>query len=174
MIHHHKPECPVKKKGLLHSGSKSQQRVKILMFVQMFVKTTKRFVTKLCTVMHYYESECHAKRLVCYFQGQGHCKSSYDQTMTIFFCIFWTADPFATKLGLIVHYYNHKCFMEKLDHGFKVKITANFKISVNVCSDDIFWVMKPFATKLGMVMHYCKPDCLSKRSVCYLQGRGHS
>ena len=33
--------------------------------------------------MHHYESECHAKRLICYFQGQGHCKSSYDQNMTI-------------------------------------------------------------------------------------------
>ena len=27
MIHHHKPECPVKKIGLLHSGSRSQRRV---------------------------------------------------------------------------------------------------------------------------------------------------
>ena len=33
MIHHHKPECPVKKIGLLHSGARSQQRVK--MIVQM-------------------------------------------------------------------------------------------------------------------------------------------
>ena len=35
MIHHHKPECPVKRIGLLHSGSRSQQRVKMSMFVQM-------------------------------------------------------------------------------------------------------------------------------------------
>ena len=35
MIHHLKPECPVKKIGLLHSGSRSQRRVQILMFVQM-------------------------------------------------------------------------------------------------------------------------------------------
>ena len=31
-----------------------------------------------------------------------------------FYCTFWTADPFATKLGLIVHYYKAECFMEKL------------------------------------------------------------
>ena len=32
------------------------------------------------------------------------------------FCsIFWIADPFATKLGLIVHYQKLKCFMEKSD-----------------------------------------------------------
>ena len=36
MIHHQKPECPVKKKnGLLHSGSRSQWRVKMLMFVHI-------------------------------------------------------------------------------------------------------------------------------------------
>ena len=31
------------------------------------------------------------------------------------YCIFWTADPFATKLGLIVHYHKPECFMEKMD-----------------------------------------------------------
>ena len=35
MIHHCMPEYPVEKVGLLHSGSRSQQRVKMLMFVQM-------------------------------------------------------------------------------------------------------------------------------------------
>ena len=54
------------------------------MFVQMISsKPPKHFVSKLGIVLHYYESECHAKRLICYFQGQGHCKSSYDQNMTI-------------------------------------------------------------------------------------------
>ena len=35
MIHHHKPECPVKNIRLLPSGSRSQWRVKMLVFVQM-------------------------------------------------------------------------------------------------------------------------------------------
>ena len=35
MIPLHKPECPVKKVGLVHSGSRSQQRVKMLMFSKM-------------------------------------------------------------------------------------------------------------------------------------------
>ena len=45
--------------------------------------TIKNIVFKLGIVIHHYESECHAKRLICHFQGQGHCKSSYDQSMTI-------------------------------------------------------------------------------------------
>ena len=38
MIHHHKPECSVKKKGLLHSRSRSQQRVRMLMLVHISCK----------------------------------------------------------------------------------------------------------------------------------------
>ena len=37
--------------------------------------------------------------------------SKYDN----FYCIFWTANPFATDIGLIVHYHKRKCFKEKLD-----------------------------------------------------------
>ena len=35
MIHHHKPECPVKKSWITNSGSRSQWMVKISMFVRM-------------------------------------------------------------------------------------------------------------------------------------------
>ena len=45
--------------------------------------TTQYFVSRLGIVMHHYESECHAKRLIYYFQGQGHCKSLYDQNLAI-------------------------------------------------------------------------------------------
>ena len=69
---------------LLHTRSRSQRRVIMSMFVQMiFFLTTKHFVSKLGIVMHHHESECHAKRLVCCFQGQGHRKGSYDQNITI-------------------------------------------------------------------------------------------
>ena len=56
----------------------------------------------------------HAKRLVCYFQGQGHSKGSYDKN-TSFYYIFWTADPFVTKLGFVIHYHKPEYFMKKLD-----------------------------------------------------------
>ena len=66
--------------------------------------------------MHHYELKCLAERLICYFQGHGHYKSSYDQNRQ-FLCIFWNADSFATKLGLIVHYHKLECFMGKWDCG---------------------------------------------------------
>ena len=167
--------------------------------------------------MHHYESECHAKRLSCYFQGQDHCKNWYNQNITV-------SDPFVTKLGLIVHH-KPECFMEKLDccvqdqgHSkiskcqgmfvqmissetlnlllpdlvwwciimgqivfqkdlfavFKVKVTATFQNSVNVCAYDICWIAESFTTKLGMVMCHYEQDCLSKRLVCCLQGQSYS
>ena len=97
MIHDQKPECPVKRIGLLHSGSGSQWRVKMLLFVQMiFYKPPSILFPRLilwCIIM------------------QELIWSKYDN----FYCIFWTADPFATKLGLIVHCHKPECFMEKLD-----------------------------------------------------------
>ena len=41
--------------------------------------TAELFVTKLGMVMHHHGPECHAKRLVCYLQGQGPSEGSYNQ-----------------------------------------------------------------------------------------------
>ena len=56
-----------------------------------------------------------------------------------------------------------------------------FKMSVNVCPDDIVWTAEYFVNKLGMVMQHHEPECyvdffyyffLGGRG--YLQGQGHS
>ena len=49
---------------------------------------------------------------------------------------------------------------------FKVKVTANFKMSMNVCPDDIFWIAEAFNSKLGIGMHHYQPGCYPKRLVC--------
>ena len=54
---------------------------------------------------------------------QGLIWSDYNS----FYCIFWTADPFASKLVLIVHYHKLECCMEKLD--FCVQGQGHRKIS---------------------------------------------
>ena len=46
-------------------------------------ETAEPFVTELGIVMHHHELGCHAKRFVCYFQGQGHSNGSYDQNVTV-------------------------------------------------------------------------------------------
>ena len=50
MIHHQKLECPMKKTGLLHSGSRWQWRVRLLMFVQMISSKSSNilFQTSYC------------------------------------------------------------------------------------------------------------------------------
>ena len=55
------------------------------MFAQMIFSKppTEHFATKLGIMMHHNGLECHAKRFVCYFQGQGHSKGSDDQNTTV-------------------------------------------------------------------------------------------
>ena len=62
-----------------------------------------------CIIMN----QCHAKKIDLLFSKslQELIWSKYDN----FYCIFWNAYPFATKLGLIVQYHKPECFMEKLD-----------------------------------------------------------
>ena len=100
--------------------------------------------------MHHYESECHAKRVICYFQGQGHCKSSYNQIMTISTLSF---ELLVLLLSNLVwqHYHKPECFMEKLDccvqgHGHskisKCKWTFVQKISsesLNLLLPKLVW-----------------------------------
>ena len=97
MIHHHELECPMKKVGLLHSESRSQQRIKMLMFVQMISSKPPSILfpnfVLWCIIM------------------QELLWSKYDSVC----CIFWIADSFAAKLCLIVHYHKPECFMDKLD-----------------------------------------------------------
>ena len=72
-------------------------------------------MTRLGIVMHRHEPKCHAKRLVCYFQGQGHSQGSYDQNMTVSTISSELLLHLLTKLGLIVHFHKPDCLIEKLD-----------------------------------------------------------
>ena len=59
---------------LLHSRSRSQQRLKMLLNVcwdNIFL-TTKHFVAKPGMVMQYHKPDCHAEKFVHCVQGQGH------------------------------------------------------------------------------------------------------
>ena len=76
--------------GLLHSGSSSQQKFKIVVNVCLddILWTTEHFVTKPGMVMQRHKPECHAQKLVHCLQCQGHSEGLYNQNMTIFYCIF--------------------------------------------------------------------------------------
>ena len=111
----------------------------------------------------------HAKRLICYFQGRGHCKSSYDQNKTISTVSFELLILFATKLGLIVHYYKKlDCCVQGQGHS---KISKCRWMFVDMIFSES---LNLFATELGKVMHHYEPDSFSKRWVCCFQGQGHS
>ena len=91
-------------------------------FVQMISSNWLNFCffvfTKLVMVRHHHEPKCHAKRLICYFPGQGQSKDLYDQTHTVSTISFELLNcyHFPRKLGLIVHYHKPECLKKKLDY----------------------------------------------------------
>ena len=85
--------------------------------------------------------------------------SNYD----CFHCIFWTANPFATKLGFMEFCYQPECPVDKKGLlCLRLRSQWNFKLSMNVCLDEIFWTAEPCITNLGMVMHHHEPECNDK------------
>ena len=75
------------------------------------------FCYKLGLTVHYlklecFMLECFIEKLDCCVQGQGHGKIS-----KLNVCpddIFWIAEPFTTKLGLVVHHYEPDCLSKRL------------------------------------------------------------
>ena len=67
-------------------------------------------------VVYYHEAMYHAEKLVHYLQCQGHSEGLCNQNMTNFYCILYTAGPFATRLDLIVQHYKPECTVEKWDY----------------------------------------------------------
>ena len=70
---------------------------------------------------------CLHGQVVCCLQGQGHSEGSDFKNMT-FWYIFWTADPFATKFGLLVHHLWLDCLVKRLDCSVGVKLKVAEKV----------------------------------------------
>ena len=106
-----------KKNGLLHSRSRSQWRFKMLMFVQMISSSSKPRnilfpnLVLWCIIM----CQLWCKKIDVLFSRSRSLQVLIWPKYDNFYCIFWTADPFCTKRGLIIYYHKPECFMEKLD-----------------------------------------------------------
>ena len=104
MIHYHKPEWPVKKNELLHSGSRSQWRVKMLMLVHMMSSKPPNILFPNLVLWCIIRSQSVMQKDLLLFSRSRSLQELIWSKYYNFFSIFWTADPVATKLGLIVHY----------------------------------------------------------------------
>ena len=79
-------------------------------------QTAGPFATKLGLILQYYKPYCPAEKMDYCVQGQGHSEDLCNQNKTIFYYIFQTAGPFATKLGVVVQHYKPECPAEKMDY----------------------------------------------------------
>ena len=73
------------------------------------------------------------KKIVCYFQGQGHSKGTYEQKITLI--LYKTVDSLASKLGVMIHHQKPEYLVKKIDYCIQGQ--GHNKGAMNVCADDI-------------------------------------
>ena len=99
-------------KGLLHSGSRSQWRVKMECLSRWYHLNHLTF----CFPTWYGDASLWVgvsyKKIDLLFSRSRSLQKLIRLKYDDFYCIFWTADPFATKLCLIVHYHKPERFIQ--------------------------------------------------------------
>ena len=84
MVHYHKPECLFEKVDCcVHGHGHSKISKCQWMKRPDTFWIAEPFSTNLGMVRHLIELDCLPKRLVCFFQGQGHSEGSYYQNTTV-------------------------------------------------------------------------------------------
>ena len=79
--------------------------------------------------------------------------------------IFWTADPSATKLSMVMHHHESDCLPKDWFAVFKVMVTVKDHM-IKIQLFYVIWTTAPFATKLSFMAHHHKLNCLVKRFDC--------
>ena len=117
MVHHRKPDCLVKKLDYLEHQVKVSAKVQ---YVNMCLSTQYLLNQQKMCCLTWYCNVLSWARVSCKKIGLLSSRSRSQQGLIwskcdSFYCIFLTADPFATKLGLLVHYNKPECLVKKLD-----------------------------------------------------------
>ena len=83
--------------------------------------------------------------------------------------ICWTAEAFATRLGVMVYAHDLECNVDSFNYYLQGQGHSEGWLFA-----DIFWSIEPFAAKLGMMVHHYEydyePECCAKWLECYHQG----
>ena len=116
-----------------------------------------------CVAILLAKSLPNVRDVTCCSSLQKFC-SWYILQNRIFEYIIWTADPFATKLGLMVHHHKVECLVKRLDCSVvvQVKVTKKFTVPVNGHLDNISSAAELSVTKLGMVRQHYGPESCKK------------
>ena len=117
MIDYHRPDRLVEKSDYCIQGQGHSEGSKCRYLSRWYFLNRRTFCyqTRYCDASEWAGVSCKKKKNRLLFprsrSQQGLVWSIYDS----FYCIFWIADPFATKLCLMVHYHKPECLMKKLD-----------------------------------------------------------
>ena len=127
MVHHQKSECPVEKKWITTLRIKvTAQGQNVNVCPDDIFCITKPFVSETwdCDATLWVRVSC--KKIYLLFSRSRSLQELIWTKYDHFYRIFWTAGPFATKRGLMVHYHKPECFTVNWIVVFKVKVTAKF------------------------------------------------
>ena len=163
-IYHRKPECLAGNLDYCIQGQGHSERSKCQCLSRWYLQNRQTFCYQT------WHCDASSARVSCKKIGllfsrsrsqQGFIWSKYDS----FYYIFWTADSFAAKLGLMVHHYK-SCEKDCIALLWsKSRSQEGIRIPVNVFLDNISSTAEPFVTKLCMVMYHHGPECNAKRVV---------
>ena len=163
-----------RKIGLLLSRSQRRLKLSVNVYRDGIFWTTEHFVTKLGTVMQYYEPECCAEKLVHCLQCQGHSEGL--NTSKILLCPLYLLNcrsvcyqtwfgSIASKAGVSCGKIGLLCSRTRLQRRFKMSV------SVRMISSELQNVLSPNLVWWCSIM---SQSVMLNKIVCYFQGQGHS
>ena len=97
--------------------------------------------------------------------------------MIINFCrddVFWTAEPFVTKLSMLGHHHELDCHVKRLLYCLQGQGHNEGSCNQNMTVYYFSWTADSFSTTLSLMVHYHELECLVERFYCCVQGQGHS
>ena len=152
MVDNHKPECLVKILGCCFQGHRHSRHSKFqLMFIWISSELPNLFLPKLGMVVQHHKLGCPANSwvVVLKVRSQG-SESKYN----CFYYIFWTANPFASKLWWYI-IIRLTVWWKDYFTVFEFKVTAKVQNFID-CLDHVFWTVYVKVTVMAHKSHTIK------------------
>ena len=125
MVHYHKPECLMEKGDCCGQGHSNILKCQ-WMFVQViFSESLNLLLPNLVWWCIIISQIVFQKGWCIVFKIKA---TVTDYVIKMWLSIFWTADPFMTKLGFMAHHHKLDCLVKRLDCSVVVKVKVAEKV----------------------------------------------
>ena len=125
--------------------------------------------------VHYLRCQGHSEGV--WMNGNLWCAKNFHTKIKIWLFLRYshkTSGPFANTLDLIVQHHKPVFCLKIRVLRSRLRSQRRFRMSVNVCLNDVFWTTECFVTTLGMLVQHNEPECHAEKIVHCLQCQGYS